>query len=210
MPSFFSAAILTTSVLLLSAWTTSGQPVSSQRTWTATPFLHTSAGIADSVGTNDPLVANSMGLGVAVGYDWTPRLGFEGEVSYLTDVAGNAPDINWSIGNFSANAVYHVDVRQVTPYATLGLGFARNRHVLKGAGVTDLSFRDRLIALGLDIRQSVASISNEVAFNAGGGIKYAMTDRVAARIDFRRFQYADIAPNHWRLYGGITFALTGR
>ena len=93
------------------------QSIAQPRSWTVTPFLHT------SVGVGDPAPDNSGAIGVAVGYDWTYNLGFEGEFSHLFDVAGDTDDVDWSVTNVSANAVYHFDVKRFTPYATAGIGF---------------------------------------------------------------------------------------
>jgi opacity protein-like surface antigen len=162
------------------------QSIAQPRSWTVTPFLHTSLGIGD------PAPDDSVGLGVAVAYDWTYNLGFEGEISHLFDVAGDTNDIDWSVSNFSANAVYHFDVKRFTPYATLGIGIERSSQDLKNpdplALVADLS-------------------STEVAFNFGGGVKYPLNARWLARGDLRRFQANDIAPDYWRLYGGLTFVM---
>jgi opacity protein-like surface antigen len=212
MQSFLFIAILTSSVLILTAWPAAAEA----RTWTVTPFLSTSAGISA------PAPGNSIGLGVALAADWTPNLGFEGEFSHLLDVARD-PAFKWSISNVSANAVYHFDVLHVMPYATFGLGFERNSHDLKGQTI-DPALLDDLLALGL-VPDSTGfrSSSTKVAFDMGGGVKYAITNRMAARVDLRRFQAVDtraaaagrprpprLAPNYWRLYGGITFILSRR
>jgi hypothetical protein len=36
-------------------------------------------------------------------------------------------------------------------------------------------------------------------------VKYPITPRLLARGDLRRFNANDLAPDYWRLYGGITF-----
>jgi hypothetical protein len=70
------------------------QSIAQPRSWTLTPFLHTSAGVGD------PAPENSGGFGVAVGYDLTSNLGFEGEISHLFDVAGDTDDVDWLITKF--------------------------------------------------------------------------------------------------------------
>ena len=122
----------------------------------------------------------------------TRNLGFEGEIGHLFDVAGDNDDVDWSISNFSANA--HLSLRHpdVTPYATFGLGLERSAFEVKNPDV---------LALYPDLS------STEVTFNFGGGVKYPLTDRWLARGDLRRFQANDLAPDYWRLYGGITFKL---
>ena len=74
------------------------QSIAEPKTWTVTPFLQ------HSLDVGDPAPDNSLGLGVAVGYDWTSNLGFEVELGHLFDVAGDTADLDWSVTNFSANA----------------------------------------------------------------------------------------------------------
>jgi opacity protein-like surface antigen len=162
------------------------QSIARPESWTVTPFLHTSAGVGD------PASDNSLGLGVAVGYDLTANLGFEGEVGHLFDVAGDTADVDWSLTNFSANAIYHFDVERVTPYATFGLGFERSSHEVTNPNPAALY---------------PALSATEVSFNFGGGLKYPINDKWIARADLRRFQANDLAPDYWRLYGGLTYAL---
>ena len=159
------------------------QSIAEPKTWSVTPFLST------SIGLGDPANNDSIGLGVAFAYDLTSNLGFEGELSHLFDVAGDTNDVDWSITNFSGNAVYHFDVKHVTPYATFGIGFERSN--------LDVSNPD-LLAL-------FAPSSTEISYNFGGGVKYPLRPRIIVRGDLRRFQANDLAPDFWRLYGGITF-----
>ena len=186
MSSFVLKALLSAAALLMLAGSAGAQSLPEPRTWTVTPFLNTSMGISD------PAPGNSVGLGFAVGYDWTGNLGFEGEFSHLLDVAGDDAAIDWSISTFSGNVLYHFDAGQITPYATFGLGFERSSASLK---ITDP------VILVFD------PSATEVSFNFGGGLKFPLTERIAARADLRRFQAIDIAPNFWRLYGGLTFVL---
>lgn len=164
----------------------SAQSVARARTWTVTPFLGTSAGISDDAG-----AGNSFGIGAGAGYDLTSNIGFEGEVGHLFDVAGDNDAIDWSVTNVSGNFLYHFDVRNVTPYATFGIGFERS---------------------SIDVKESdpvalVPPSSTEVSFNFGGGVKYPLTESLLVRGDLRRFQSNDAAPDYWRIYGGITFVL---
>ena len=164
----------------------SAQDLPEPRTWTVTPFLHT------SLGTGDPAPDNSAGLGVGVTYDWTRRLAFEGEVGHLFDVAGDNADIDWSVSTFAANALYRFDTKYVTPYATFGIGLERSSENLKS---TDS------LALLADYS------TTEFTINFGGGLTRALNDRWQVRADLRRFQANDLAPDFWRLYGGLTFKL---
>ncbi len=160
------------------------QSVAEPRTWTATPFVNIAFGASGNT-------SSSLGLGAAVGYDFTPNLGVEGEVEYVFDVQGDVDVVDWSLTNVHANAVYHFDVVRVTPYATAGLGWERS--TLKRDGIPP------------DVIGALPESGTEVTFNFGGGIKYKFAENMLARADLRRFQSNDAAPDYWRLYGGITF-----
>jgi opacity protein-like surface antigen len=183
--SFAFPLLFTASVLLLGAAPARAQSIAEARTWTVTPFIHTSLGVSP------PAPNDSIGLGGALAYDLTENLGFEGEISHLFDV-DNTAQVDWSITNLSINGVYHFDVLRVTPYATFGMGMERSRRTVRDPTTDDLSL--------------VADPSaTEVAINFGGGVKYLLSERFMARGDLRRFQANDDAPNYWRLYGGVTF-----
>jgi opacity protein-like surface antigen len=96
--------------------------------------------------------------------------------------------VDWSLTNINANVVYHFDVPRITPYAIFGLGWERS----------DIDADPEALVL-------VQADSTEVAWNIGGGVKYPINERVLARADHRRFQVNDLPPDHWRLYGGLTF-----
>jgi opacity protein-like surface antigen len=157
------------------------QSVAEPKTITVTPFVSTSFGTSQGLG-------SSLGIGVGVGYDWTANLGFEGEFGHVFDVAGDDENLDYKLTNVNANVVYHFDMKRVTPYATVGLGFQRSNP----------DADDESLALYPDK-------STEVAWNFGGGVKVPLYDgRVLARGDLRRFQVNDLGPDHWRLYGGLT------
>lgn len=160
----------------------SAQSVAEPNTITATPFVSVSFGTSNDLG-------SSLGLGAAVAYDWTKNLGFEVEFGRVFDVAGDDDNLDWSLTNISANVVVHFDVPRATPYATVGLGWERSN--------PDFEVPDPLAL--------VVGPSTEIAWNFGGGVKVPVGTRLLARGDLRRFQANDSAPNHWRLYGGLTF-----
>lgn len=160
----------------------SSQSLAEPNTATVTPFLSTAFGTSQKLG-------GSLGIGVAVGYDLTRNVGFEGEIGHVFDVLGNDANQDSSITNYSANGVYHFDVSRFTPYATLGLGI---EHVGRSVKNPD----------PLAIYQASGT---EVAYNFGGGVKYPVSERFLARADLRRFQSTDLSPNYWRLYAGLTF-----
>jgi opacity protein-like surface antigen len=159
------------------------QSVAEPNTVTVTPFLSASFGTSNDLG-------SSLGIGASVGYDLTKNLGFEFEVGRVFDVAGDDDNLDWSLTNINANVIYHFDVPRVTPYAIAGLGWERSS--------LDFEVPDPAAL-------TIAS-STEVAWNIGGGVKVPFGgERFLARGDLRRFQVNDLAPDHWRLYGGLTF-----
>lgn len=158
------------------------QSVAEPNTVTVTPFVSSSFGVSHDLG-------SSLGIGAAIGYDLTSNLGFEFEVARVFDVAGDDENLDWTLTNFTANVVYHFNVPSVTPYAALGLGWERS-------------------SLDFEVPDPVALTipsSTEVAWNIGGGVKVPIGERFLGRADIRRFQVNDLAPDHWRLYGGLTF-----
>ena len=181
---FFMAA----AVLLMSARGAAAQTVTEAGTWTATPFIGVSFGTSDNLD-------SSLGLGVAAGYDLTKNLGFEGELGHVFDVQGSSDNIDWSLTGFSGNVLYHFDLRgRATPYATFGLGWERSSVDIENPDPAAL----------------YPASSTEVAYNFGGGVKYRVSNRLLARGDLRRFEANDLAPDHWRVYGGLTFEIAKR
>ena len=173
-----------TLLAVLAGWSmpAMAQSVAEPNTVTVTPFLSTSFGTSNDLG-------NSLGIGAGFGYDLTKNLGFEFELGRVFDVAGDDDNLDYKLTTISFNAVYHFDMRRVTPYATLGLGWERAN--------LDIDSPDPLVLY--------PPSSTEVAWNVGGGVKYEINNRFLARGDIRRFQVNDIAPDHWRLYAGLTF-----
>ncbi len=180
--SFF---ILPLVLLAIAAAPARAQSLAQPNSWTVTPFIGTSADVSG------PATDNSLGLGVGVGYDLTPYLAFEGELAHLFDVAGNDANLDWSVTNVSGNVLYHFNVQHVTPYVTFGLGFEHSNLDYKNPDPAALTIPS----------------STEVAYNFGGGVKYRLNDSLIVRGDLRRFQAVDLAPDHWRVYGGVVFDL---
>lgn len=164
------------------AQSTTGQSIAEPNTVTVTPFVSASFGTSNNLG-------SSLGIGAAVSYDWSRNLGFEVDFGRVFDVAGDDDNLDWALTTINANVVYHFDVPRLTPYATAGLGVERSN--------PDFEVPDPLAL-------TVGS-STEVAWNVGGGVKVPVGGRLLARGDLRRFQVNDEAPDHWRLYGGLTF-----
>lgn len=169
-------------VLTLTADSARAQTVTEPNTVTVTPFLSASFGVSQNLD-------SSMGLGVAVGYDLTSNLGFEFDLGHVFDVVGDDDNLDWSLTNYSGNVLYHFNAPRVTPYATFGIGWERS-------------------SPSVDVPDPVALIparSTEIAWNFGGGAKMELNNRLIARADVRRFQVNDAAPDHWRIYAGLTF-----
>ena len=158
------------------------QSLAEPQTITVTPFVSAAFGTSDGLG-------GSAGLGVAVAYDFTSNLGAEGEFTHLFDVAGNDPNVDSSVQNYNANAIYHFGLKHATPYATFGLGV---EHI--GRSVKDPA----TLAL-------YPPPATEITYNFGGGVKYPLSQNFLVRGDMRRFQANDLAPNYWRLYAGLTW-----
>lgn len=177
-----SAALVGAIALIPSSAHAQAQSVAEPRTFTVTPFLGVSFGTSNDLG-------SSLGAGFAVGYDLTRNLGFEVDFGHVFDVAGEDDNLDWSLTNISGNVVYHFDVPRVTPYATLGIGWERSSPEFEVP----------------DPAASTIGSSSEVTWNIGGGVKVPIGTRLLARGDLRRFQVNDFAPDHWRLYGGVTF-----
>jgi opacity protein-like surface antigen len=178
--------IFSTVLALMLANPAAAQSIAQPATWTISPFLGGSIGIDDDNGGG-----NSLAIGVGVGYDLTANIGFEGEFGYLFDIAGDDDNLDWSVTNVSGNFLYHFDTRHVTPFATFGLGFERS----------SLDYKT------IDPAALVLPSSTEIAFNFGGGVKYPLTPALLVRGDLRRIVSNDLAPDYWRLYGGLTFTL---
>jgi opacity protein-like surface antigen len=174
--------LLVVGLLGVAAAPATAQSVAEPKTVTVTPFASVTFGTSQDLG-------SSLGIGGAIGYDWTPNVGAEFELGRVFDVAGDNDALDTQITTISGNFIYHFDVLRVTPYATVGLGWER----------VSVDFDDP------DIEDPESD--TEIAWNFGGGIKYPLNSRVLLRADLRRFQGNDLAPDHWRLYGGVTFWL---
>lgn len=169
--------------LTLSAPSARAQTVAEPNTVTVTPFLSASFGVSNQLD-------SSMGIGVGIGYDLTSNLGVEFELSHVFDVVGDDDNVDWSLTNYSGNVLYYFTrVPRVLPYATFGIGWERSN--------PDFDAPDP-VAL-------VPPSSTEIAWNVGAGAKMELNDRLIARADLRRFQVNDAAPDHWRVYAGLTF-----
>jgi opacity protein-like surface antigen len=173
---------LIVAVSFLSSVGAFAQSLAEPKTITLTPFVSAGFGTSDGLG-------GSPGVGVAIAYDFTSNLGVEGEITHLFDVAGDDANVDSSVQNYNANAIYHFNVKHATPYATFGLGVEHIGRRVKNSDTLAL----------------YPPPSTEIAYNFGGGVKYPLSQNFLVRGDMRRFQANDLAPNYWRLYGGVTW-----
>jgi opacity protein-like surface antigen len=184
MRSFVSCVRLTLGALAFCALplTATAQSVTEPNTVSITPFLSSAFGTSNDLG-------GSLGLGVAITYDITSRLGVEGELGHVFDVLGDNANADLAVTNVSGNAVYNFPLRRVTPYATFGIGVERSS--------LDVEIPDPLALFPAG--------STEVSYNFGGGVKYPVSELFVARGDVRRFQSTDLAPDYWRVYAGLSW-----
>ena len=126
------------------------------------------------------------GFGVALGYGANNRISLEADFSLTPNgEQGVLAEFDSTVWSLSGNVLYHFLARDVTPYVALGLG-----------------------VLGADTEAEDTGLvaddtSYELAWNWGGGIKTALSERLGVRGDVRYFNGDDLAPDHWRLFGGV-------
>ena len=133
-------------------------------------------------------------FGVAGGYGISDRVSIEGDLYFAPDgEQGELIEFDTSIWSLSGNVLYHFAGQTgFTPYVVGGLGMLS----------ADASAED----LGL----AEDDTSTEFAWNWGGGVKSALSDRFGLRADLRFFNGDELAPDHWRLFGGVTVRNIGR
>lgn len=149
--------------------------------WTLTPHL--------GFGFGGNLENSPLNVGLAGAYNWTPRVGFEGELGYLRAGRQGVPtqfDTSVFTGNF--NVLYHFAVENIAPYGTVGLGFGR-----ANVDFTPIGFAE--------------DTSTELMLNFGGGVKANLTDNVNFRAGIRYFNGSDLVPDFWRPYVGLSFVM---
>ena len=134
-------------------------------------------------------------FGAALGYGLNSRWGIEGDLSFAPGgEQGDLLEFDTSIWTLSGNVLYHFRAENFTPYVTFGMGLIGANADVEG------------IAPGLVDDDTVT----EFAWNWGGGIKTAMNRNWGLRGDLRYFNGDDLAPDFWRLSGGVVFRRIGR
>ncbi|MGW8313779.1 MAG: outer membrane beta-barrel domain-containing protein [Desulfuromonadales bacterium] len=107
---------------------------------------------------------NAPIYGLAVGYNFTERWGFEGMAGYInTDADKSTAADNVDMYNVSLNALYHFQPnRELVPYVAAGLGW-----------------------MGFHPGEKSGGNEERALFNYGVGLKYFLTDDIALRADVR-------------------------
>lgn len=133
-------------------------------------------------------------FGVAAGFGITERVSIEGDLYFAPDgEQGELIEFETSIWSVSGNVLYNFAGQTgFTPYVAGGLGMLS----------ADANAED----LGL----AADDTSTEFAWNWGGGVKSALSDRFGLRADLRFFNGDELAPDHWRLFAGVTIRNIGR
>ena len=132
-------------------------------------------------------------FGAALGYGMNSRISVEGELGFVPDAEqGLIGEVDSTVWTLSGNVLYHFVARNVTPYATGGLGLLAAHTDAEETGLVD------------------DDTSYEFTVNFGAGLKAALSDRFGLRGDLRYFLGDDLAPDHWRLYGGVVIRRIGR
>jgi opacity protein-like surface antigen len=155
--------------------------------FTLTPFL--------GAGFSGDLESSPAAFGLGVGYGYTDRVSLEAELGITPNGSMGIPvTFDTSVWTLSGNVLYHfITQENFTPYVTAGIGVLGSSPDLP----TDL-FPD------------VNERTNSFAWNVGAGVKTAISDRFGLRGDLRHFNGSGLAPDHWRLYGGIVVRRIGQ
>ena len=153
--------------------------------FTLTPFL--------GFGFAGDLENTPASFGAALGYGMASRWGVEGELYFAPGgEQGELVEFDSSVWSLSANVLYHFVAEDFTPYVTAGFGLLGADTDAEGTGLIN------------------DDTSTEFAWNWGGGLKSAISDRFGLRADLRYFNGDDLAPDHWRLYAGFVVRRIGQ
>ena len=152
--------------------------------WTVTPVI----GTAFSGDVDSPTVV----LGVAGGYNWSPKISFEGEFNVLpSSEQSGVVELDTRVWNLTANMLYRFSGANFIPYGAIGLGLGHG-----SASVNNTT--DPLL-------NSVSTSSNALVVNFGGGVERGITDAIKVRGDLRYFFGGDLVASYWRLGLGVSF-----
>jgi opacity protein-like surface antigen len=156
--------------------------------WTVTPVI----GTAFSGDVDSPTVV----LGVAGGYNWSPKISFEGEFNVLpSSEQSGLLELDTRIWNLTGNMLYRFSGERFVPYGAIGLGL--------GHGSASVNSNDPLL-------NSVSTSSNALVVNFGGGVERSITDAIRVRGDLRYFFGGDLVADYWRFGIGVSFNVGSR
>jgi Outer membrane protein beta-barrel domain len=142
------------------------------------------------------LQGNAFDFGVAAGFMWRDRLGFEGEFSYARQNGSGLIDTSSNTQEYSASVLYHFRYKTWLPYAAFGLG------VVHGAA--------NVVVPAESTEPLLDQSATDVGFNFGAGLKKRLNDTTQFRGDIRFFDTGADLSTFWRIYGGLTIVLRGR
>lgn len=134
----------------------------------------------DAVSGSVPKLDDDFVAGLRYAYNFTPNFALEGSFGYnpnkVTRLVGNDVDID--VYTADINAVWNFETgTRLTPYVTAGVGYA----------FADL---DKPLAGTVGTRPVSINDDEGVTLNAGGGLKYNLTDRFLVRLD-ARYRFID-------------------
>jgi opacity protein-like surface antigen len=152
--------------------------------WTVTPVI----GTAFSGDVDSPTVV----LGVAGGYNWTPKISFEGEFNVLpSSEQSGVIELDTRVWNLTGNMLYRFSGANFIPYGAIGIGVGHGSASLNNT--TD------------PLLNSVSNSSNALVVNFGGGVERSITDAIKVRGDLRYFFGGDLVADYWRFGIGVSF-----
>lgn len=182
----FRIGVVTTALLIVATPALAQAPLPPEPEGIAvTPFI--------GVGFGGDLAGSAVAFGAALAYGLNSRWTVEGEVSSMPDATeGDLVEFDTSLWSLSANVLYHFTAERMTPYVTGGLGVVSANADLEGTGLV------------------ADDTSTKFAWNWGAGVKTALNNRFGLRGDLRYFTGDELAPTHWRIYGGVVIRRLGR
>ena len=132
-------------------------------------------------------------FGLALGYGANDRVSLEAEFGLEpSGTQGEFLQVDTTVWTLSGNVLYHFAQPEFTPYLALGLGVMGS----------DPDIGDELFPED--------DSTTTFAYNWGGGLKSALNEHVGLRGDLRYINGSDLAPDHWRIYGGVMIRNIGR
>jgi opacity protein-like surface antigen len=158
--------------------------------FTLTPFI--------GAGFSGDLESAPAAFGLGLGYGYTERVSLEAELGITPNGSmGTLIEFDTSVWTLSGNVLYHfITQPNFTPYVTAGVGVIGSSPDLPN--------------LPPELFPQIDERTNSFAWNVGAGAKSALSDRFGVRADLRHFNGSGLAPDHWRIYGGLVIRRIGQ